>query len=98
MAFRNHRAKGPSYITCFHPEFDHIYCEIKVDWEYESEETVMYYEDGSGHPGGEELNYGKCEVVSYCDRHVTNEEDKICPDWIDWDYVEEEIRKEINDD
>lgn len=89
--------KDYSYVQCIHPEHDHIYCEIKVHWKYVHEEPVMYYRDGSGYPGADELTIKECEVVSYCDRHVRKEEDKVCPEWIDWEYVKVEIMNEILD-
>lgn len=97
MFHSNIKMSDTSYVTCTHPDHDHVYCEIKVKWKYVMEATVMYYQDGSGHPGSEELTIEECEVVSYCDRHVRNEEDKVCPDWIDWEYVEEQIMKEVED-
>mgnify|MGYP000485195381 CR=1 FL=1 len=90
--------RGTSYVTCYHPELDEVFCEIKVKWKYISEPMVMYYPDGSGHPGAEEFVIEDCEVYTYCNVRVTNEEDRICPNWIDWDRVNEEIFEEIIDD
>ncbi len=98
MFHNNVNTKGTSYVTCNHPEHNEVYCEIKVKWRYEEEATVMHYGDGSGHPGSADLYIDECEVISYCDRHVRNPEDKVCPDWIDWEYVEDEIMKEIKDE
>lgn len=43
--------KGSSYVDCYHPDNEDLWCQLEVFWEHHYEPAVMYYRDGSGYPG-----------------------------------------------
>ena len=46
---------------------DQYTCEVKAEAEYFYEPMVMYYKDGTGHPGSEELEIEELEIKNVKD-------------------------------
>lgn len=84
-------AKGTSYVTCYHPENDDLWCELEVTWKHTREEAVMYYSDGSGYPGDESSEIIDSKMISYCGEPVQQMSE---PHWIDWNKVMEDLDPE----
>lgn len=86
----------------FEVDGDQYICEVTAEAEYFYEPMVMYYKDGTGHPGSEELEIEELEIknvkdidgniVSLTDKMEEAVNDKLCDmDLVDWNgYCEDE--------
>ena len=86
------KTKGSSYVDCYHPDNDDLWCQLEVFWEHNHEEAVMYYADGSGYPGDDTFEITDSKMITYCGEPVQNMTE---PHWINWDKVQEDLDTEI---
>lgn len=84
--------KGSSYVDCYHPTNDDLWCQLEVFWERNYEPAVMYYNDGSGYPGDDSFQITDSKMITYCGEPVQH---MVEPHWIDWDKVQEDLDTEL---
>ena len=84
-------SKGRTYVDCYHPTNDDLWCQIEVFWKHNYEPPVMYYQDGSGYPGDNSIEIIETKMITYCGDPV---QQMVEPHWIDWDKVMEELDME----
>jgi hypothetical protein len=79
------RNKGTTVVECYHPTKDDIYCDIMVKWRYFHEAGTFY------EPEDEEYTFDSVKVVSFCGQPA---QDMEIPDWVDWDFIQEQVEED----
>jgi hypothetical protein len=74
---------GHSYVTCYHPENDDEWCEVKVNWIH-SYDRGDYYD-----PPYEDTDIENVRLITYNDKPVAK--DTPVPDWVTNDELMEGI-------